>query len=72
MKIIKTTTVSIVLIGLGLMLSQSASAITKCKDANGKWHYGDNVEHLCSVSKITTLDSRGVIKKQVARKKTGS
>jgi len=70
MKIIKTTTVSIVLIGLGLMLSQSASAITKCKDANGKWHYGDNVEHLCSVSKITTLDSRGVIKKQVARKKT--
>jgi len=70
MKIIKTTAVNIVLIGLGFLFSQSASAITKCKDSKGKWHYGDNVEHLCSVNKITTLDSRGVIKKQVARKKT--
>jgi len=70
MKIIKKTAVSIAIIGLSFVFSQSASAITKCKDTKGKWHYGDNVEHLCSVSKITTLDSRGVIKKQVARKKT--
>ncbi|MEM7359461.1 MAG: DUF4124 domain-containing protein [Pseudomonadota bacterium] len=38
-----------------------AQAITKCKDADGKWHYGDVAVEECENSKITTLNERGFI-----------
>lgn len=38
-----------------------AQAITKCKDAEGKWHYGDVAVEECENSKITTLNDRGFI-----------
>ena len=47
-----------------LLLSGPAHAIKKCKDAEGKWHYGDIAVEQCKESKITTLNDRGFIKDQ--------
>ena len=59
--------------GLLLMVcffSQPAYAIKKCKDADGKWHYGDVAVRECENSKITTLSNKGTIKEQKAAPKT--
>lgn len=45
----------------GIVISPAAFAIKKCKDANGKWHYGDTAVKECENSKITTLTDRGFI-----------
>ena len=37
----------------------SAYAISKCQDADGKWHYGDNAASICGDAKITIIDKRG-------------
>ena len=37
----------------------SAFAISKCQDANGKWHYGDNAATACGDTRITIIDQRG-------------
>lgn len=47
-----------------------AQAITKCKDANGKWHYGDVAVEECENSKITTLNDRGFITEEQDAPKT--
>ena len=44
-----------------LSVCHNAMAIKKCKDANGKWHYGDIAVEECENSKITTLNDRGFI-----------
>jgi len=49
---------------------QSAHAIKKCKDADGKWHYGDVAVRACEDSKVTTLSDRGFIKAEKAAPKT--
>ena len=36
-----------------------AHAISKCQDANGKWHYGDNAASVCGDARITIIDDRG-------------
>ena len=51
----------ITFIVVGILLSSPAFAIKKCKDAEGKWHYGDTAVRECESSKITTLNDRGVI-----------
>lgn len=51
-----------------LLGSTSAHAIKKCKDANGKWHYGDVAA--CEDSKVTTLSGKGYIKEQKTAPKT--
>ena len=44
-----------------LAIGNPAYAIKKCKDADGKWHYGDVAVSECENSKVTTLNDRGVI-----------
>jgi len=45
--------------------------ITKCKDANGNWHYGSNASSLCAdSSEITSLNKSGVEVKKIAAVKT--
>lgn len=53
-----------------LLTAPSAHAIKKCKDAEGKWHYGDNADELCQTTKVTTLDSRGFVKETLEAPKT--
>jgi hypothetical protein len=36
-----------------------AFAISKCQDADGKWHYGDNAASACGDAKITVIDKTG-------------
>ena len=36
-----------------------AFAISKCQDASGKWHYGDNAAASCGDTTITVIDKRG-------------
>ena len=53
-----------------IIVSPSVHAITKCKDAEGKWHYGDLAVRECEDSKITTLSERGFIIAEKAAPKT--
>jgi len=55
-----------------LMLSYSlnAVAIQKCKDAEGKWHYGDYAEDKCESSKVTNLNERGFVTDTIDAPKT--
>ena len=39
--------------------------IKKCQDATGKWHYGDNAAAACAQSKITVINQRGVVKREI-------
>lgn len=36
------------------------ATIAKCRDANGKWHYGDFAAEACEQSKVTHIDEQGV------------
>lgn len=48
-------------VGTIAIASSASSKITKCQDAEGKWHYGtSNAYHCASSSKITTIDGKGV------------
>jgi len=53
-----------------LLPFSSAHAIKKCKDADGKWHYGDLAVRACERSKITTLNDRGFIESEKSAPKT--
>lgn len=44
----------------------NTSAIKKCQDATGKWHYGDNAAEECAKSKITVITEKGTTKKVIA------
>lgn len=55
---------------LSLFFVSPAHAIKKCKDADGKWHYGDFAIKACEQSKVTTLSDRGTIKHQKPAPKT--
>jgi len=51
-------------------IANSAHAIKKCKDADGKWYYGDVAVTECENSKITTLNDQGFITEELAAPKT--
>lgn len=53
-----------------LVMGNPAYAIKKCKDANGKWHYGDVAIAECENSKVTTLNDHGVITNELAAPKS--
>ena len=53
-----------------LVVSPNAMAIQKCKDAEGKWHYGDTAQQNCAESEVTTLSNRGFVKDVKAAPKT--
>ena len=57
---------------LGLCLTAASAhanqgqTIKKCKDATGKWHYGDTAAAECTKSKVTVLSDEGTTKKVIA------
>ncbi len=53
-----------------MLVSPNALAIKKCKDAEGKWHYGDTAEEMCETTKVTTLNDRGFVKETLEAPKT--
>jgi hypothetical protein len=58
LKIIPTR-MAIFLLPVVLFNPVSAFAISKCQDASGKWHYGDNAASACGDAKITVIDDSG-------------
>ena len=58
------------LILLLFSLTSPSFAIKKCKDVDGKWHYGDTAVEQCENSQITTLDNRGFITEEEGPPKT--
>jgi hypothetical protein len=40
--------------------------IKKCKDATGRWHYGDTAAEECAKSKITEMSDEGTTKQVIA------
>jgi len=55
---------------LSALMASPAHAIKKCKDADGKWHYGDIAVRACENSKVTTLSDRGFVRGEKAAPKT--
>lgn len=53
-----------------LFVMAPSHAIKKCRDADGKMHYGDTAIEECENSKITTLTDRGFIKEEDEAPKT--
>ncbi|MCG6872621.1 MAG: DUF4124 domain-containing protein [Gammaproteobacteria bacterium] len=45
---------------VALAATGGSSLITKCQDAEGQWHYGDNASAECARSGVTTINSKGV------------
>ena len=57
-----------VIAALGLAVptfTVEAAKIKKCKDAQGKWHYGDHAARECERSKIIELSDQGVKTKEI-------
>jgi len=42
-----------------LVNSGTVHAISKCQDADGKWHYGDSAASACGDARITVIDETG-------------
>lgn len=40
--------------------------IKKCKDATGRWHYGDTAAEECAKSKVTVMSNEGTTKQVIA------
>ena len=55
---------------LSVLMVTPAHAIKKCKDAQGRWHYGDVAVKACETSKITTLSKTGHIQDEKPAPKT--
>lgn len=51
---------------LGADNKDDLKGIKKCRDAAGKWHYGDNADEACAQSKVTVMTNQGVAKKEIA------
>lgn len=47
-------------------LAEKDTTIKKCKDATGRWHYGDTAANECAKSKITVMSDEGTTKKVIA------
>lgn len=53
------------LTGVGASAAET-STIKKCKDATGRWHYGDTAAAECAKSKITVMSDEGTTKRVIA------
>ena len=59
------------LLALGFLLpaigahADTSPTIKKCKDATGRWHYGDSAAEECAKSKITVISDEGTTKKVI-------
>ncbi len=61
-----------ILLILGFLLTGAgasaaeAPSIKKCKDATGRWHYGDSAAAECAKSKVTVMSDEGTTKRVIA------
>ena len=46
--------------------AETGATIKKCKDATGRWHYGDTAADECAQSKVTVMTDEGTTKKVIA------
>lgn len=55
-------------LSIGIAYGQQApeKKITKCQDAQGRWHYGDSAAEACKRSKITVINDKGLQVKETA------
>lgn len=44
----------------------AAQGIKKCRDAAGRWHYGDTAAAACANSKVIVLDEHGITRREIA------
>lgn len=59
---------SLLITGLVLAIAAGgaqAGTIKKCKDENGRWHYGDDAADACAKSKIIEMNASGTTKKVI-------
>lgn len=60
----------LLLLGFFLIVAGAHAAdgptIKKCKDATGKWHYGDTAAEECARSQVTEITDEGTTKKVIA------
>lgn len=56
----------------GQTRDDAKSTIRKCKDATGRWHYGDTAADECAKSKITVINEQGVARKEIAAPPTAA
>ena len=70
---LRNKSVSILLLALALCLPVAGAfaatkdqTIKKCKDATGRWHYGDTAAEECAMSKITVMSDEGMTRKVIA------
>lgn len=49
-----------VVLSISTLAVSNVSAITKCQDESGKWHYGDYAAEECEASLHTEIDERGL------------
>lgn len=49
-----------VVLSISALAVSNVSAITKCQDESGKWHYGDFAAEECEASLHTKIDERGL------------
>lgn len=47
------------------LVSAGNIRIAKCKDAQGRWHYGDNASTACGSSKVTVINKEGMQVKEI-------
>lgn len=40
--------------------------IKKCRDATGRWHYGDTAAAACANAKVTVINEQGIKKREIA------
>lgn len=65
--LVRLLTLGFLLPAIGAHAAPSnTSAIKKCQDATGKWHYGDNAAEECAKSKITVITEKGTTKRVIA------
>lgn len=61
---------AILVMFVSLLAALPAHAIKKCKDAEGRWHYGDVAVRECQDSKVTTLSNQGFVRDEKPAVKT--
>ncbi len=52
--------ISVLTVMLAPLTIAETPTIKKCKDASGKWHYGDIAAEECARARITEIDKRGL------------
>lgn len=53
---------ALAILPLSAQSAKKEHTIKKCKDADGRWHYGDSAAAACAESKVTVINEHGIKK----------